>query len=101
MCVNCIQTTTGKNYEFDFDRVFGPESSQVQVFEEISQLVQSVLDGYNVCIFAYGQVRLTARCVYIHGWWKYYSGGGGHSSYTYMYATVRRWLIIKKKYIFF
>ncbi|KAM0067625.1 putative minus-end-directed kinesin ATPase [Helianthus debilis subsp. tardiflorus] len=40
---------------FRFDRVFTPIDNQVDVFAQASPLVTSVLDGYNVCIFAYGQ----------------------------------------------
>ncbi|KAL7784611.1 P-loop containing nucleoside triphosphate hydrolase protein [Trichoderma ceciliae] len=44
-----------KNHPFEFDRVFAPEIRNDEIFDEISQLVQSALDGYNVCIFCYGQ----------------------------------------------
>ncbi len=39
---------------FQFDKFFGPSSSQQQVFEEIAHCVQSVLDGYSACVFSYG-----------------------------------------------
>jgi kinesin family member C2/C3 len=42
-----------KNWEFD--EVFGVDSTQEDVYRDVSDLVVSVLDGFNVCIFAYGQ----------------------------------------------
>lgn len=37
-----------KDSSFAFDKVFGPQSSQADVFAEVSDLVQSALDGYKV-----------------------------------------------------
>lgn len=39
---------TGQKFPFTFDKVFNHEASQQDVFVEISQLVQSALDGYKV-----------------------------------------------------
>ncbi|EQC35890.1 hypothetical protein SDRG_06638 [Saprolegnia diclina VS20] len=41
--------------EFVFDQIYGPESTQEQVYEHIDPLVGSVMDGYNACVLAYGQ----------------------------------------------
>jgi hypothetical protein len=49
-----VETKYGPK-SFSFDAAFGPDSSQEKVFEDTKRLVQSAVDGYNVCIFAYGQ----------------------------------------------
>lgn len=39
---------SGQKHSFTFDQVFMPDATQDDVFVEISQLVQSALDGYKV-----------------------------------------------------
>ncbi|KTF75045.1 hypothetical protein cypCar_00032186, partial [Cyprinus carpio] len=45
----------GKAKNFELDKVFHPQATQEEVFQEIEPLVTSCIDGYHVCIFAYGQ----------------------------------------------
>ena len=40
---------------FEFTQVYGPASLQEDVFADTAPLMTSVLDGFNVCLFAYGQ----------------------------------------------
>jgi kinesin family protein 5 len=40
---------------FKFDKVFGENTSQVQVFDEVKGVIGSVLGGFNGTIMAYGQ----------------------------------------------
>lgn len=62
--VTCVKFTEdmievnneGAQNKFNFDRVFGGESTQVDVFNETARpLIEDVLNGYNATIFAYGQ----------------------------------------------
>ncbi|KAM4603017.1 kinesin-like protein KIFC3 isoform 2-T2 [Polymixia lowei] len=45
----------GKLMTFELDKVFPPQATQEEVFQEVQSLVTSCIDGFNVCIFAYGQ----------------------------------------------
>ncbi|KAG6972103.1 hypothetical protein JG688_00004121 [Phytophthora aleatoria] len=50
---NLLVASSGK--EFAFDQVFGPHSTQAEVYTQVEPLVSSFTDGYNACIMAYGQ----------------------------------------------
>ncbi|CAG9828406.1 unnamed protein product [Diabrotica balteata] len=52
---NTTPKSTDPKLEFTFDQVFQESATQEEFFVELSQLVQSAIDGYNVCVFAYGQ----------------------------------------------
>ena len=39
---------------FEFDHVFPPTASQEDVYAQVEPFIRSFLDGFNVCLFAYG-----------------------------------------------
>lgn len=52
---------SGQDTGFNFCRVFAPSTTQQEVFGEVSELVQSALDGFHVCIVSYGQTGAPAK----------------------------------------
>ena len=38
-------------HKFAYDKAFAPHMGQEEVFDEVSEFVQSALDGYNVTLF--------------------------------------------------
>lgn len=46
----------GNNKTFSFDKVFGPKSKQIDIYQSmVCPVIDEVLQGYNCTIFAYGQ----------------------------------------------
>ncbi|WPH03118.1 Hypothetical protein R9X50_00599300 [Acrodontium crateriforme] len=54
-----VVSATGKErnekHNYSFDRTFAPGTPNNKVFDECRDLIQSVVDGYNVSILSYGQ----------------------------------------------
>ena len=59
ICVECQANETSNfagRHDFAFDRIYGPDSFQKDVFEEVgAPIIKGILDGFNGTIFAYGQ----------------------------------------------
>nr|CAG8439465.1 3105_t:CDS:2 [Entrophospora candida] len=53
---NTVVVQSDKKLSFNYDHVFGPDSSQQEVYDKaVINLVENFLEGYNVTILAYGQ----------------------------------------------
>ncbi|CAN8255074.1 unnamed protein product [Cochlearia groenlandica] len=55
MIVNPFKQEKDARKIFAFNKVFGQNVSQEQIYVDTRPVIRSVLDGFNVCIFAYGQ----------------------------------------------
>jgi len=53
--LGCFDSRTQAWKSFAFDRVWGPDQSQQNIFQDVEPIALSVVDGFNACIFAYGQ----------------------------------------------
>jgi hypothetical protein len=53
--LGCYDSRTNQWKSFAFDRVWGPDQTQTTIFQDVEPIALSVVDGFNACIFAYGQ----------------------------------------------
>lgn len=50
-----VKSAQGRKKMFEFERVYVPTTTQEEIFEDTKPTILSCVDGYNVCIIAYGQ----------------------------------------------
>lgn len=79
---SCVQTEKSSNslkivkklddnrseaFNFDFDNVFGAQSSQDEIFGYVKDLINQSINGFNVTVFAFGMTGLLSS--YLYGIW--------------------------------
>ena len=52
------KASKARSNKYSYDAVYEAGNSQESVFADVEPIVTSVMDGYNVCIFAYGQTGM-------------------------------------------
>lgn len=50
-----VRNDAGVMQRYELDTVLGPSATQVDVYDAVEPLLQAAVDGYDACIFAYGQ----------------------------------------------
>lgn len=53
--INISASAASGGHEFTFDHIFGMDSTQANIFDAHSRLINEVVDGFNGSIIAYGQ----------------------------------------------
>jgi len=53
--VRCFSSRFNDWENFLFDKVWGPDKQQEDIFQDVDPLAESVVDGFHACIFSYGQ----------------------------------------------
>eukprot|EP00730_Choanoeca_flexa_P018551 TRINITY_DN9023_c0_g1_i3.p1 TRINITY_DN9023_c0_g1~~TRINITY_DN9023_c0_g1_i3.p1 ORF type:complete len:900 (+),score=263.76 TRINITY_DN9023_c0_g1_i3:174-2873(+) len=50
-----VRKLHGGEASHEYDKCYGPDTKQEQVFSDTKPIIMSCVDGYNVCLMAYGQ----------------------------------------------
>ncbi|EAR90493.1 kinesin motor catalytic domain protein (macronuclear) [Tetrahymena thermophila SB210] len=78
-----------KEYSFKLEHIFEEDATQMEVFSNLQELIQSVLDGYNVCIFAYGPTG-SGKTYTMQGEEDYNKWGIIPRSIEYIYSEIEK-----------
>lgn len=52
--ISVYNESDARKRAFEFDHIFPPPASQEDVYAQVEPFIRSFLDGFNVCLFAYG-----------------------------------------------